>query len=180
MRPIHRRLCSPIPNGMMPDWLPLPTLGVRAAIRKQVVAVFNDRQRGEAPVVRSEKALFPPQSVIWRVHGDVGSMMVGGIASLLLQMLHPSVLAGIWDHSNFRQDMHGRFRRTARFIALTTYGERELALAAIARVRTVHDAVTGCWTAHPMRRTIPRYSPGFMLPRRAAFSTPGYAIVNRA
>ncbi len=70
-------------------------------------------------------------------------MMVGGIASLLLQMLHPSVLAGIWDHSNFREDMHGRLRRTARFIALTTYGEREMAQAAITRVRGVHSAVTG-------------------------------------
>ncbi len=123
--------------------LPRPTLGVRAAIRKQVVAVFNDRQRGETPVVRSDQALFPPQSVIWRVHGDVGSMMVGGIASLLLQMLHPSVLGGIWDHSNFREDMHGRLRRTARFIAMTTYGEREMAQAAIARVRGVHSAVIG-------------------------------------
>jgi uncharacterized protein (DUF2236 family) len=123
--------------------LPLSTLGVRAAIRKQVVAVFNDGRQGEKPVVRSDQALFTPQSVIWRVHGDVGSMMVGGIASLLLQMLHPSVLAGIWDHSNFRQDMHGRLRRTARFIALTTYGEREMAHAAIARVRAVHEVVTG-------------------------------------
>ncbi|MET0239490.1 MAG: oxygenase MpaB family protein [Sphingobium sp.] len=123
--------------------LHLPNLGVRAAIRTQVVAVFNDRQRGERPVVRSDQALFAPRSVIWRVHGDVGSMMVGGITSLLLQMLHPSVLAGIWDHSNFREDMHGRLRRTARFIALTTYGEREMAQAAIARVRKVHSAVTG-------------------------------------
>jgi uncharacterized protein (DUF2236 family) len=30
---------------------------------------------------------------------------------LLLQMLHPAVLAGVWDHSNFRSDMHGRLRR---------------------------------------------------------------------
>ena len=30
-------------------------------------------------------------------------MMVGGIASLMLQMLHPAVLAGVWDHSQFRR-----------------------------------------------------------------------------
>ncbi len=51
-------------------------------------------------------------------------MMVGGVAALLLQMLHPAVLAGVWDHSNFRTDMLGRLRRTARFIAMTTYGAR--------------------------------------------------------
>jgi uncharacterized protein (DUF2236 family) len=48
-------------------------------------------------------------------------MMIGGVSGLLLQMLHPAVLAGVWDHSDFRADMHGRLRRTAKFIAVTTY-----------------------------------------------------------
>lgn len=116
---------------------------IKTSIRRQVVAVFNDSRRGETPVVRSTNALFDARSVAWRIHGDVGAMMVGGIASLLLQMLHPSVLAGVWDHSNFRTDMHGRLRRTARFIAMTTYGERAAAETLIARVRAIHDQVTG-------------------------------------
>lgn len=116
---------------------------VKASIRNRVIAMFNDTSRGEAPVPRSQDALFAPGSVVWRVHGDVGSMMVGGVTSLLLQMLHPAVLAGVWDHSNFRQDMHGRLRRTARFIARTTYGEKQAAQAAIATVRRVHDHVEG-------------------------------------
>lgn len=119
------------------------TATMKASIRKQVVALFNDSRKGETPVVRSNKALFDARSVAWRVHGDVGSMMVGGIASLLLQMLHPSVLAGVWDHSNFRADMHGRLRRTARFIAMTTYGDRAAAEALISRVCAIHDQVTG-------------------------------------
>lgn len=116
---------------------------LKTSIRKRVIGLFNDTQRGEGPVVRSENALFAPGSVVWRVHGDVGSMMVGGVTSLLLQMLHPAVLAGVWDHSNFRQDMHGRLRRTARFISTTTYGDKQEAQAAIATVRRVHDHVTG-------------------------------------
>lgn len=115
---------------------------LKASIRRQVVSLFND-PRGDAPVMRSANALFAPGSVVWRVHGDVASMMVGGIASLMMQMLHPSVLAGVWDHSNFRADMHGRLRRTARFISMTTYGERTAAEKAIATVRRVHDQVTG-------------------------------------
>ena len=99
--------------------------------------------RGEAPVTRRLDGLFGPKAVAWRVHGDVTSMMVGGISSLLLQMLHPAVLAGVWDHSNFRTDMHGRLRRTARFIALTTYCGRDEAEAVIARVRHIHDRVGG-------------------------------------
>jgi len=116
---------------------------VKAAIVSNVVAVFNDKSRGERPVTRRTDGLFGPASVTWRVHGDVTAMMVGGVASLLLQMLHPAVLAGVWDHSNFRTDMHGRLRRTAKFIALTTYGGVEEARAVIARVRAIHDQVRG-------------------------------------
>jgi uncharacterized protein (DUF2236 family) len=65
------------------------------------------------------------------------------VAGLLLQMLHPSVLAGVWDHSKFRSDMPGRLRRTARFISLTTYGSAEEAVAAIDRVRQIHAHVRG-------------------------------------
>src|ERR1700754_3376642 len=95
----------------------------------KVRAAFNDTADGEQPVQRREDGLFGPKSIAWRVHGDVTSMMVGGIAGLLLQMLHPAVLAGVWDHSSFRQDMLGRLRRTARFISTTTYGSREEAEA---------------------------------------------------
>ena len=108
-----------------------------------MVAMFNDPARGDRPIVARPDGLFGRGSVAWRVHGDVTSMMVGGVAGLLLQMLHPGVLAGVWDHSNFRDDMQGRLRRTARFIALTTYGGREEAEAAIARVRRIHDRVSG-------------------------------------
>jgi uncharacterized protein (DUF2236 family) len=116
---------------------------VKQAIAAGVVAVFNDRSRGEKPVKRRPDGLFGPRSVAWRVHGDVTSMMVGGVTSLLLQMLHPAVLAGVWDHSRFREDMSGRLRRTARFIALTTYGGREEAEEAIGRVRRIHGFVRG-------------------------------------
>lgn len=116
---------------------------VRDLIIDRVRSVFNDRARGEEPVRRREDGLFGPGSVAWRVHGDLASMMVGGVAALLLQMLHPAVLAGVWDHSAFRSDMLGRLRRTARFIALTTYGSRDEAEQAIARVRQVHRHVHG-------------------------------------
>ena len=115
----------------------------RDLIADRIRAVFNDRGRGEAPVRHGEDGLIPPGSVAWRVHGDVMTMMVGGVSALLLQMLHPAVLAGVWDHSRFRDNMLGRLRRTARFIAVTTYGGEAEALAAIERVRFVHRHVRG-------------------------------------
>eukprot|EP01035_Chromulina_nebulosa_P016736 gene16736-22192_t len=122
---------------------PIPATLAKQRLVGEVRALFNDQDRGEKPVARREDGLFGQQSVVWRVHGDVTSMMVGGVTALLLQMLHPAVLAGVWDHSNFRTDMIGRLRRTARFIALTSYGGRDDALAVIARVREVHDHVRG-------------------------------------
>ncbi len=115
----------------------------RKALVSQVRGIFNDKARGERPVQRSNEGLFRPSSVIWRVHGDVATMMIGGIAALCCQMLHPAALAGVWDHSTFRQDMSGRLRRTARFISETTYGDRATALAAIERVKRIHSHVSG-------------------------------------
>lgn len=116
---------------------------VRRALVSEVRALFNDKSRGEAPIARSSNAMLAPTSVAWRVHGDVTTMMVGGMSGLLLEMLHPLALAGVWDHSNFRRDMIGRLRRTARFLAQTTYADRSEAEAAIARVRRIHAGVTG-------------------------------------
>ena len=116
---------------------------VRRALVRQVRATFNDEAKGERPVPASDDALFPPGSVIRRVHGDVTTMMVGGIAALLTQMLHPGALAGVWDHSDVHADMLGRLRRTARFIATTTYAQRDSALQAIARVTAIHEQVGG-------------------------------------
>ena len=116
---------------------------VRQALVRQVRRTFNDQSKGEKPVPASDEALFPRGSVIRRVHGDVTSMMVGGIAALLTQMLHPKALAGVWDHSDVHADMLGRLRRTARFIAVTTFGHRDKAEAAIARVKAIHEQVSG-------------------------------------
>ena len=85
----------PRPLADMFPLLPLATLVgqlLKSTIAAEAVALFNDRSRGERPVVRCSAGLFGPHAVAWRVHGDVTSMMVGGIAGLLLQMLHPGVL----------------------------------------------------------------------------------------
>lgn len=115
----------------------------KVLIRRQITDVFNDAAKGERPVLRRADALFPPDSVAWRVNGDVVTMMIGGVSGLLLQMLHPAVLAGVWDHSDFRADMHGRLRRTAKFIAITTYDHAEAGRAAIDKVNRIHAKLKG-------------------------------------
>lgn len=117
---------------------------IRRAVRDEILqavgaAPASGARANDAPA----DGLFPPNSIVRRVHADVTSMMIGGVGSLLLQMLHPSALAGVWDHTDFRRDMPGRLRRTGQFITVTTYGSRNAALGAIARVRSIHERVLG-------------------------------------
>lgn len=119
-------------------------MSMRQAIARQVRGlVGSSEESAESPLDHGDAGLFGPQSVCWRVHGDFTTMMVGGVAALLMQMLHPKALAGVWAHSTFRQDMGGRLKRTARFIAVTTYGSTDRARAAIAEVRGIHERVRG-------------------------------------
>ena len=115
----------------------------KVAIRRRINELFNDYAAGERPALRRADALFPTDSVAWRVNGDIVTMMIGGVSGLLLQMLHPAVLAGVWDHSDFRADMHGRLRRTAKFIAVTTYDHASAGNAVIDKVRRIHDRLGG-------------------------------------
>jgi uncharacterized protein (DUF2236 family) len=118
-------------------------LGIRSAVARQVRGLISNPANPPIAIARDGSGLFAPDSVSWRVHIDVTGMMVGGVAALMLQMLHPKVLAGVWDHSSFRDDMNARLRGTARFIAQTTFETRIAAEAQIARVRHIHDAVSG-------------------------------------
>ena len=122
---------------------PSPAELLRRRLVDRVLNVFNDTAAGELRVVISDDALFVRHSPIRMVHADVVSMGVGGIVSLLLQMLHPHALQGVLDHSDFRADMHGRLRRTSRFIAVTTFAHRDEAMAAIERVNRIHTQVNG-------------------------------------
>ncbi|WP_460418104.1 oxygenase MpaB family protein [Pseudomonas sp. microsymbiont 2] len=92
---------------------------------------------------KGDPGLFGPKSISWQVHGDFPSMLVGGISALMLQLLHPLALAGVWDHSNFRHDLLGRLRRTSQFISGTTFGSTRDAEWLIDKVRTIHLQVVG-------------------------------------
>ena len=111
-------------------------------IQQQVrTLVGSSNPRLDTP--KGDPGLLGPESVAWRVHGDFTAMMIGGVTALLLQMLHPKALAGVWDHSGFRDDMIGRLKRTAQYIAGTTYGPTAEAEKLLDRVKLVHNQVQG-------------------------------------
>ncbi|WP_327071091.1 oxygenase MpaB family protein [Kitasatospora sp. NBC_01302] len=89
-----------------------------------------------------QAGLFGPASVSWRVHADP-AMGPAGLRALLLQALHPVAMAGVAQHSVFREDPWGRLCRTAFFIGAVTYGTGEEVRETVRRVRRVHTRVHG-------------------------------------
>lgn len=87
--------------------------------------------------------LFGPSSMVWKIHGDFSCMLVGGITALYLQMIHPKVLAGVWDHSNFRSDLAGRLKRTAQFVSVISFGPTQEANDLLKKIAHIHQSVVG-------------------------------------
>ncbi len=90
-----------------------------------------------------DEAYFALDSVARLIHGDLPPMLVGGLGSLFIQMLHPHTMAGVAQHSRYREDPLGRLLQTANFIGFTTYGTKAQAYASIERVLAVHQVVRG-------------------------------------
>lgn len=84
-----------------------------------------------------DEGLFGPGSVSWHLHADP-AMWLAGIRSLYLQALHPLVVAGVIQNSEFQADPLGRLFRTANFISVTTYGSTAEARAIGGKVRKIH------------------------------------------
>jgi len=113
-------------------------------LRAWVIRAFPRESGGidyEQPA--GDPGLFSADSATWQIHADFAGMLSGGLCALMLQTLHPAALAGVWDHSNFRDDLVGRLRRTTNFVAATTYAPTADAQRFIERVRRIHANVRG-------------------------------------
>ena len=81
--------------------------------------------------------LFGPDSVTWRVHAEP-VLWFAGLRALYLQALHPRVVEGVVQNSNYRADAWGRLMRTANYVGAVVYGTTEDAHRAAAKVRGIH------------------------------------------
>ena len=100
------------------------------------------RHTGDFP---GDPGLCGPDSISWRVIGDV-SVFVGGIRALLIQAAHPEVVAGVDDHSRYRDDPLGRLSRTSFYVTSATFGAMPEVADAVDLVKTAHQGVSG--TSH--------------------------------
>jgi len=90
----------------------------------------------------ADDGLFGPASVTWRISADLTGP-IAGLRSLMMQALHPLAMAGVDQHSGWRQDPVGRLAATSAYVTTVSFGERAAAEQAAARVRRIHTHVRG-------------------------------------
>lgn len=140
-------------------------MDVIAPLRDRLRLTFAGQSEGvpawEDALDQGEDAgYFAPDSAVWRVHGGM-TPIAAGIRALLLQALHPGALAGVAEHSNYREDPLGRLAGTIRWIFTLTYGDTTAADAACAHIRRLHVPVTGNYIdAHGGDRRYSANDPG--------------------
>lgn len=117
--------------------------------RRRVGLVVRSRIAGDDAATRRQQIWHSegerwnqPDDAICRVNGDA-SMFAAGLTALLLQSLHPSAMAGVADHSDYRGDPWGRLQRTSGFIATTTFGTITDASDLIRTINHAHRSVVG-------------------------------------
>jgi len=90
-------------------------------------------------------------SVSWKINREMIAVAGWGRA-ILLQLAHPSIAAGLHDHSSFRGSLLTGVRRmqsTVGAMLSITFGGTEDMIAAAARINVIHDRVRGrSYSAH--------------------------------
>jgi len=86
-----------------------------------------------------------PGTVTWQRAGDARLLLAAGYA-LLLQVSHPTVGAGVSEHSQFRADPWGRLLRTLDYTYTMVYGGAQAAGEMGQRIRAFHGGIRGTMT----------------------------------
>lgn len=88
-------------------------------------------------------ALAPhPGTLTWQRADDARVLLAAGYA-LLLQVAHPTVAAGVSEHSSFRSDPWGRLLRTLDYSCTMVYAGPNAAGEMGARLRAFHRRIRG-------------------------------------
>lgn len=131
LRPLH------LITGAAPDGLPV----MRGIVRAGLGRAFGPPPFDPA-AAPGDPGLLGPASASWDIISEPAAI-VGGIRALLVQLLHPLAMAGVADHSRFRNDALGRLQRTSAYVTATTFGSTPEAFDATRAVRRAHRRVVG-------------------------------------
>jgi uncharacterized protein (DUF2236 family) len=83
--------------------------------------------------------------VAWRINGE-RLMLLGWTRAILMQLAHPLIAAGVYDHSSFRANPRtavARLRHTVGAMLALTFGDEREQARAYDGIRTIHRRVNG-------------------------------------
>ena len=117
-------------------------------LRRRIVAEFEKGAgRHDDPAIYGgtpgDPGLIGPNSVSWVINADLAAVSQAGLPAIVLEILHPSVVAGVQDLSDYRQDPFQRARATLGYVLTATFGNTEAATRLIEHVKDVHSYVKG-------------------------------------
>ncbi len=117
---------------------------VRTGLTKATLSMFEHAPYPLEHTLSYEgdPGLLGPGSISWLVLADPAAI-VGGLRGLLIQAAHPEVVAGVDQHSRYRDDPFGRLSRTSAYVTATTFGAMPEVEQMVAQVRRIHRVVKG-------------------------------------
>jgi uncharacterized protein (DUF2236 family) len=108
----------------------------------------------------SESAASSERSAAFRRYAADSSLVLGGLAAILLQLAHPVVARGVAADSTFARDPLRRLRHTLAYVYAVQLGSADQHARAARRVDSAHARVTGArdrgaqlWVAATLART---------------------------
>ena len=132
-------------NCSRPSTLPKRDFAVGyvfASFAKMLFSTSDDRIACYKYSREADPFLFAPDSEMWRVNRERCGLIYGPAAAIL-QLAHPRIAQGVYDHSNFRDDTMGRLRRTLSSTNQIAFGRVSQAKAVRERVAARHRKVRG-------------------------------------
>jgi uncharacterized protein (DUF2236 family) len=115
----------------------------RLIVDDLVGQIGNHDQREVFAEPARDPGLIGPASVSWKLHSDVSAVAIAGTAAIVMELLHPSVMAGVGLQSNYREQPYRRARTTFGWVITTTFGNTAAAEQMIERVKRMHSRVNG-------------------------------------
>jgi uncharacterized protein (DUF2236 family) len=90
-----------------------------------------------------DPGLTGPGSMSWRINSDIAAITIGGLGAIVLEIMHPSVMAGVHDLSSYQEDPLRRGRTTFGYVVTTTFASTKAATRLINAVKGMHSRVDG-------------------------------------
>lgn len=90
-----------------------------------------------------DPGLTGPGTMSWEINGDIASVVLGGMGAIIMEILHPSVMAGVQDLSSYREEPLRRGKTTFGYVVTTTFANTSAAKRLIGAVKRMHGQVVG-------------------------------------